>query len=818
MKLALRSLSKTPGFAAVAVLTLAFGIGANTALFSTFNTFVRQPLTLPQSDRLVRISVTNPALNFSSRYGSWPRYEFIRDHQKSFSGIAAASFASYPLTRQGADPEQLHALQISANFLPTLGVAPLRGRNFSREEDAVGGANVILLSYDCWQRYFGGRESILGENVRLGGTSYAVVGVLPPALNNLYERVMIYLPRPFEPQDISPQVVQSGGGYLDVTARLKEGVSVEQAAAELTTLGQGYRAAFPAYTDGKHDNVVKTLTEELVGNFRPTFRLLLAAVGLVMLIACANITALFFGRLSVRRREIAVRLSLGATRAQLVWQFLAESLVFSAAAGVLGIFFGWWALDLIQHVVMGAAGNGGVAGSLNTNPLPVGALRLDGPTLGFTLGLSTLTAIVVGCVPAMEASRTGVAEVLKDTARSTGGGVRGARFREVLIVGEVALSVVLLVGSALLLVSLSRLQRTQPGFEPRGVATAYVNIADTDRRYATGRQQMDFFAQLTARLENLPQVKSAAVGYNVPLAGYQARAGYVIGGQPVPPPAERARAWIDSVSEHYFATMGIPLREGRTFNVGDNEQAPGVCVVNESFARRLFPGESALGKILLRGAAAEIKCQIVGVVGDVKSAGLNEAPPDEIYLPFRQLPRSTGTLVVRTEGDPAALHTAMRAALASVDNTVALAFFTTMDSALGSSLIFQRITAWLTSAFAGVAFVLSTVGLYSVIAYAATQRTGEIGLRMALGAQRHEVVRLVLHSGLRLVAVGLVLGLGIAAGVGHLLSVLLYEVHPLNPLIYGAVVVLFAGVATLACLLPALRASRTDPLVALRSA
>jgi predicted permease len=813
---ALRQLTKSPGFTAIAILTLALGIGANTALFSTFNRFVLHPLTLPQSDRLVRLWVTDPATNYNSRYVSWPRYEFFRDHQLSFSNIAAAGFASYPLTRDGADPEQLNSLQVSANFFPTLGVTPLRGRNFTKEEDTAGGPDVAILSYECWQRFFGGRDSVVGENIRLSGTPYLVVGVLPPALSNPYNTVMVFVPRTFEPQDIAPQTVQNGGGYLDVTARLKDGVTFEQAAAEVKALAQNYDSAFPMHLDGKHDNVTKTFADELVGNFKATFYLLLAAVGLVMLIACANVAALSFGRLSTRRKEIAVRLALGATRGQLARQFLTESLIFSAAAGVLGVIFGWWALDLIQHVIVSAAGSNGVAGILGASPLPLGAnLTLDGPTLAFTVGISTFSALLVGCVPALEASRTGVAEVLQDTARNSAGGARGARFRSGLIIGEVALSVVLLVGSALLLVSLGRLQHTQPGFEPRGVATAYVSIADS--RYTTGPQQSDFFAQLVARLESLPQVKSAAIGYDVPLTGFQTRTTYVIGGQPVLPLGERARAWIDSVSEHYFTTMGIPLREGRFFAARDNDRASNVCIINESFAKHLFPGESALGKILLRGSGAEIRCEIIGVVGDVKASKLNESAPDEIYQPFRQLPRSTGTLVVRTDGDPAALQSAMRSALASVDGTVALTFFTTMDSALGSSLLFPRITAWLTGAFAGVALLLSAVGLYSVIAYAVTQRTNEIGLRMALGAQRAQVIRLILRGGLRLVALGLVVGLVGAAVVGRLMASLLYEVQRLDPLIYGGVAALFAVVATLACLLPALRASRIDPLIALRA-
>jgi predicted permease len=816
LKFALRQLRKSPGFTLIAVLTLALGIGANTALFSTFNTFVLHPLTLPHSDRLVRIWVSNPALNVNIRYVSWPRYEFIRDHQHSFSNIAAANFASYALTRNGADPEQLNSLQVSASFFPTLGVAPLRGRNFTREEDSAGGADVAILSYECWQHYFGGRDSVIGENIMLSGASYEVIGIMPPALSQPFNAVMIFVPRVFEPQDITPQSVQNGAGYVDVTARLKDGVTFEQATAELKMLAENYRAAFPAHVDGKHDSVLRTFAEELVGNFRSTFHLLLAAVGLVLLIACANVASLFLGRLSTRRKEIAVRVALGATRGQLVRQFLVESLVFSVAAGLLGVLFGYWMLDLIPQVVVGAGGKSGVAGVLGTYPLPTGTpLGLDGVTLAFTIGVSVLSALLVGCVPALEASRGGAAEALKETARSAAGGARGSRFRSGLIVAEVALSVVLLVGSALLIVSLLHLQRTQPGFAPRGVATAFINI--TGPRYSTESQQANFFAQLTARLEALPQVKSAAVGYDVPLTGFQASTTYAIGGRPAAPQAERQRSWLDRVSEHYFTTMGIPLREGRVFNERDNDTAPNVCIINQSFAKRLFPGESALGKLLLRGRDGEIKYEIVGVVGDVKSANLNEPAPDEMYVPFRQVPQSVGTLVVRTDGDPAALQSAMRSTLASLDSTVALAFFTTMDSTLSSSLIFPRITVWITGAFASVALLLSAVGLYSVLAYAVTQRTNEIGLRMALGAQREQVIALVLRSGLSLAAVGLVIGLATAVGAARLIRTLLFSVQPIDPLIYGAVTVLFAFIAILACFLPSLRASRIDPLIALRT-
>jgi predicted permease len=802
VKFALRSLFKSPGFTCVAVLTIALGIGANTALFSTFNTLVLHPLSFPRSDELVRIWASNTTLGLNAPALSWPRYEFIREHQKSFANLSAAAFTSYTLTRDGADPEQLNSLQVSATFFPTLGVQPIRGRNFAVEEDTAGGPNVALLSYECWQTKFGGRESLVGDNITLNGSSYTVVGILPPALGNPLGNVRLFTPRVYEANGLTTAQVQSGAGYIGVTARLKPGVSLEQARAEMKTLSDNYKTAYPARLDGRHDSTLTPFAEELVGNLKPTFYMLLAAVGFVLLIACANVASLFLGRLSARHKEIAVRLSMGATRSQLVRQFLGESFLFCAVAGALGLLLGWWALEAIQR--------------LSGNQIPPGVtLSLDVGALAFTVGISALAALLVGLVPALNASRTDVAEVLKDTARNAAGGTRGARFRSALIVVEVLLSVVLLVGSSLLLVSFVRLQKTPPGFEPRGVATSFLSIAGP--RYPTGPQQADFFGRLVERLEAHPQVKSAAVAIGAPLSGVQPRSPYAIGGRPVPSLPERPLAQLDIVSEHYFTAMGIPLREGRVFTTQDTEKSPTVVIINESFAKRLFPGESALGKILLRGREAEIKCEIVGIVGDVKSNGLNVRAPDEMYFPFRQIPRPLGTLIVRTGGDPVALQSVMRSTLASLDGTLPITVFATLESTVSQSLGFQRITAWLTGIFGAVALLLSAVGLYSVLAYAVTQRTSEIGVRMALGAQREQVIGLILRSGMRLVAIGLVLGLACAAGASRLISRLLYNVQPLDPLIYGGVAVLFVVVATLACLLPSLRASRIDPLVALRS-
>ncbi len=802
LRIAFRSLFKTPGFTVVAILTIAIGIGANTALFSTFNSIVLHPLSLPQSDRLVRIWATNTALGFNAPAVSWPRYQFIREHQTSFSDLAVSSFSGFAYTRDGGDPEQLNSFCVSASFFPTLGVQPIRGRNFTAEEDVAGGPPVVIVSHEFWQTRLGARESAIGETITLNGAPSTIVGILPPALSNPFGNVLLFVPRAFEANGITPLQVENGSGFLQLTARLKTGVTFDQAKSEIATLSKNYQAAFPARLDGKTESTVLTFAEELVGNLKPTFYMLLAAVGFVLLIACANVASLFLGRLSARQKEIAVRLSLGATRGQLMRQLLTESLIFSAAAGGLGILIGWWGLAAIQQ--------------LGADQLPAGlVLRIDRVALLLMVGLSALSALLIGFIPSFQAARADVATVLKDAARGAPGGARGSRFRSILIVGEVTLSVVLLILSGLLLLSFIRLQRTPPGFNPHGVATAFVSIPVG--RYKTAAQQSDFYAELVTRLEAQPRVKGAAFATGVPLSGFVPRFPFAILGRPVPPLPERSLANLDVVTEHYFKTLQIPLREGRLFTDQDRADAPGACVINEGLAKRLFPGESALGKVLLRGPKADNKFEIVGVVGDVKGNGLNSPPSDDVYFPLRQLTRPAGGLLVRTDGDPAALQAMIRSTVASLDNNQPISIFQTFDNLVEQSLGFQRITAQLTGVFAGVALLLSAVGLYSVLAYAVTQRTSEIGIRMALGAQKGQVINLILSQGMKLVGLGLIVGLGVAAAGTRLIRTLLFEVGPLDPVVFGGVSLLFALVAVAACLAPSLRASRVDPLVALRT-
>jgi predicted permease len=521
----------------------------------------------------------------------------------------------------------------------------------------------------------------------------------------------------------------------------------------------------------------------------------------VLLIACANVASLFLGRLTARVREVAVRQALGATRPQVIRQFLVESLVFSSVAGTLGVLLAVWALDAIQSVI-------------SSQLPPATTLTLNWRALVFTGAATAITALLVGVVPALQASRTELVETLKDSARGSSS-ERSGRFRAALIVGEVALSVVLLVGSALLLLSFIRLQRTPPGFEPKGAATAFVGVPAG--RYATPAQQAQFFVDVTARLRDQPQVSGAAAAIGLPMSGFNPRSPYSVGGRPVLPLPQRPLANLGIVSDDYFRVLRISFAEGRAFNAGDRLDAPGVCIVNESLAKRLFPGESPLGHMLLRGKDADLKAEIVGVIHDVKTNGLNSPAPDEIYFPVRQLPRPGMAIVARTDGDPAALQAVLRSTVAAVDNDQPISFFATLESNVAQSLGAQRIVASLTTVFAALALVLSAIGLYSVLAYAVSQRTSEIGIRMALGAQPGQVVGLVMRDGLRLVTVGLVAGLAAAAGAARLIETLLFGVRPLDPIVYGGVAGVFTLVAGLACLVPALRASRIDPLLALRA-
>jgi predicted permease len=800
VKTAIRALRKSPGFSAVAILTIAVGIGANTALFSVYDRLVLNPVTIPRPSSLLAIWASNPQTGLNAPALSWPRYEAIRDYSTSFSSVGISAFDNFSLTGNG-DPEQLNGLRVSASFLPTLGILPAVGRNFAADEDLPNGPAVCIITHELWQTRFGGRRTIVGERIMLNGQPWEIVGVLPPRFSPPFAQAQVLAPRVFEVGGLTPLQVQNGSGYAQPIARLKPGVSLQQAKSDLAAVGAGYRQRFATRLDANNMSEPLMFVASLVGNLEPTFYTLLGAVAFVLLIACANVASLFLSRLSTRLKEIAVRQSLGATRGQVVRQFLVESLVFSIVAGGLGVLVAVWALAAIEGLV-------------KTQLPPNTTLSLNWRALLFTGTVTLVTALLVGVAPAIQAARATLVDVLKDGARGSSG-ERGGRFRAALIVGEVALSVILLVGSSLLLISFIRLQRTAPGFEARGAATAFVGVPAS--RYPTAGQQAQFFDRVIERLMATPGVGDAAAVLGLPLSSFNPRSPYGVGGRPVLPLPQRPIANLASVSDNYFRLMRITLVEGRPFNASDREGSPGVCIINESFAKRLFPGESPIGKVMLRGPDAAIRSEIVGVIRDVKTNGLNVPAPDEMYYPMRQLGRPAMSVVARTDGDPAALQSIIRSAVASVDKEQPISLFTTLETNVAQSLGVQRIVASLTAVFAAIALLLSAIGLYSVLAYAVAQRTAEIGIRMALGAQRDQVVTLIMRGGLRLTLVGLAIGLAGAAAAARLIRSLLFDVQPLDPTVYAGAALLFLTVGTLACLLPSLRASRIDPLLALRA-
>jgi putative ABC transport system permease protein len=798
-RIAVRALRRSPGFTAIAMLTMAAAIGANTAMFSVFDRLILHAVEVPNPGSLVAIWFNNPQRNIQTPSSSIPRYEELRTYAKSFDSIGLSAFDSFTLTGSG-NATQLTGLRVSASFLPTLGVMPAQGRNFTPEEDTPNGPNVCIVSHEFWQTQFGGAQDLLGRNIDLNGVPFQVVGIMPPRLTVPFRQTQMFAPRVADVAGLTRVQIDAGATFAQPIARLKSGVSMEQAGAELVAFSKGYQERNPARVDAQNVSEPRGFVSTVVSGLEPAMYTLLGAVACVLLIAIANVSSLFLTRLLGRRKEIATRLSLGASRAAIMRQCVVESLVFSVTAGLLGIAVAVGALAILQSVV--------------ATQLPNTTLSLSWTALLFTASISTLSAVFVGLFPALQASRPDLVESLKDSARGSSS-ARGGRLRQILIVAEVALSVVLLVGAGLLLITFVRLQGTAPGFSPAGSASAFVSLPTT--QYTTPVQQSQFYEDVIERLRAQPGVTMAAVTISPPLSGFSPRTTYAIAGQPLPPLGQRPLVTLNIVSDDYFRMLEIPLKAGRAFGADDRNTSPRVCVVNETFAKRLFNGESPVGRSLRMGRDTLPPVEIVGVVQDVKSAGLNVPVPDEIYMPLRQLPRSGMNVVAKTAGDPSGMQAAIQAAVAAVDKTQAISFFATLDSTVSASLGQQQLLAMLTGIFAALALALALIGLYSVLAYLVTQRTNEIGIRMALGATQGQVVGLVMRNGMRLVAIGLAVGLIAAAGTSHLIQQLLFGVTPLSPLVYLSVASAFAVIAAAACVAPSLRASRIDPLRACRA-
>jgi predicted permease len=798
LRYAIRQLLKSPGFTFVAVLGLALGIGANVALFSVVNSIFLRPLPYRSPDQLVRLSSTNAANNLTRVGFSYPRFLEVQQHQQVFSDLALSVGNPFTLTGRG-DPEQLIGLLASAALLPTLGLQPVIGRNFSPDEDRPGGEHVVMIGHAVWQQRFNRDPSVLGQTLTLDGAPYTIIGVLPEAATAFpLNQLQVWVPRPAEVPFLAASQLNNGGYFFQAIARLRPGVSLEQASEAMNVIAAGYRSAHPGNVDAPSQIEVVRLLDDAVGAQRQSYLLLFGAVGCVLLIACANIANLLLARFAGRRREIAARFALGAGRGDVVGQLVTESMLVAVLGGVVGVLLAQWALSAL--VAFGA------------DVIPrVQEIRIDPFALGFSLLVTMITGLAIGLLPAVQASSVNVIEALKEASRGSVGS--GNRLRSSLLVAEVSLSLVVLIAAGLLLTSFARLQRVEPGFEPAGVFTA--QLALPIDRYPR-EKMIAFYEQLYQRLAALPNSTSAAWTDRLPLTGGQAPAPVAISGRPLPPMSERAQANRHLISPKYFSTLGIPLRAGRDFDERDNARVPHVVIVNETFARRFFPGEDPVGRTLITGMA-QLPSQIIGVVADVRSTSLNTPPEADYFLPSFQRPEPFTNLLVRTNVGAAAMTTVVRDALRVVDPDLPLLQPQALTTRIAQTVADRKLALMLLGGFAALALVLASLGVYSVMAHLVAFRTSEIGLRMALGAPPAAVMRMVLSHGRRLTLIGIAIGVAGALVVSKLMQQTLFEVDPADPIVYVALSVMLLVVAEAASWFPARRATRIDPVIALRA-
>ncbi|MBI3423516.1 MAG: ABC transporter permease [Acidobacteria bacterium] len=803
-----RMLRKQPFFTLVAVLTLALGIGANTAIFSVVNAVLLRPLPYAEADRLVVLWGNFLKLNIERLPAKAAEYVDYREQTQSFAQVAASASEDYNLTGAGQSDqlaERLAGTRVTANLFAMLDAQPSQGRAFNDNDTQPGHDNVVIISHDLWQQRFGGAANVVGQTLRLNEQNYTIVGVMPAGFQ--YPHASFRFGEPAElwtPLALTTeQVAQRQPPYfLNVLARLKSGVTLGQARAELGALAQRFESQQPGYrgpnnADGGWRITATPLLEEAVGRSRFALLMLLGAVAFVLLIACANVANLLLVRATVRQRELAIRAALGASRWQIVRQLLCESLLLATLGGAGGLLLAWWGVEALAK--------------LKLDNLPrVSETSLDWRVLGFTLLLTTLTGVLFGVLPAWQASRPNVQQILKE-----GGGAATRNrhwLRNALVVGEIALAMLLLVGAGLLLNSLIRVQRLKPGLDIDKLL--FVELALPRERYPDAQKINAFYQDLTQRVSALPGVEQASAGNLIPLSGTVTSDPFAIEGRQLdfnhPPHA----GW-QLVAPNFFRTLGIPLLRGRDFTSQDVNE---VAIINQTMARKYWPHEDPLGKRLSLGLprADNPWKTIIGIVADTPQRTLESAPGADWYLPLPTRTARTTRLFMRAAGDPAALIQAVRQQVWAVDKDQPIQAATTLRTFVVGSLAPRRFNTWLLGGFAALALLLAALGIYSVLSYAVTQRTREIGVRLALGAQAGDVVRLILKQGLALALLGIGLGLAGALAGTRVLQSLLFGVRTTDPLTYSAVAVVLLAVALLACVIPARRAARVDPLVALR--
>ncbi len=796
-----RVLLKNLGFTVVAVLTLAIGIGANTAIFSVVNAVLLRPL--PFRDPASLCMVTERLPTFPILGPSYLNFVDWRAQNHSFEDLAAARVTPFTLSGSG-EPERVQGQMASASLFPLLGVSAIQGHTFRPDEDRAGGPSVALISYGFWQTHFGGAADTIGKSLTLDNQPHTIVGILPPKFQ-LIQAADVLLP--LDPWAKKLPDDRSWHPGIIAVGRLKNGVSIQKARAEMDTIAKQLEAAYPVYDMGVGINVNR-VQDQLVQNVRPALLVLLGAVALVLLIACANIANLLLARATSRRREIAVRTAIGASRLQLLRQLLTESVLLAVAGGSAGIVLGWAGLSPLVR--------------LAGNSLPnLGLIGMDYRVLLFVCLTVMLAGILFGLGPALHTSRLDLRAALNEASRGSTIGSAQKRFRSLLVVTEIALAIVLLVGAGLLLRSFDRLQRVEPGFRAGNLLVADVPLSPQAYKVAPAR--MDFFDRLLQRSRALPGVTAAGAASFLPLSSGASQLHFNIQGRPPKSARDYLIIGYRPVSPHYLETLGIPLLHGRFLADGDTERAPFVVVVNQTMARQYFPNESPLGRRIQVGALPDAQTpwmEIVGVAGDVKQNLAADAPA-AVYLPYRQanslLDVFALSVVLRTAQDPRTEVAALRSVLHDLDPNQPLVKIRTMEENIASSVNEQRFRTLLLGIFAACALLLSVVGLYGLMMYSVTQRVPEIGIRITLGAQAHEIMGMIVGQGLRLALVGIVIGISGAFALSRVLSRFLYGVAATDPFTYIAVAALLLVVALLASYIPARRATRIDPMSALRS-
>jgi putative ABC transport system permease protein len=802
IRFACRQLLKSPGFTLLAVLTLAIGIGLNAAIFSLIDDLFLRGLPFKDASRIVHMTANAKDRGFSEIPVSAPRFMSYREGQPIFSDFAAENFAAFTLTGLG-DPVQVSGGRLTSNYFDLLGVRPVRGRLFRPDEEEK--ADVALVTEGFWKQRLGGDPDVIGRSITLDGTPHTIVGVLPNqpgawfGTNPVAE---VWTTKPFVIPGFTYERMMRGTGFLRVLGRLRPGLTLEQARAALPSLDQSYASAYANNIDRTATTSLKPITEDVTGNLRPAFATLFAAVTFVLLIACSNVANLLLARFSGRRREIALRVALGASRASVLRLFLLESLLVSAVAGIAGAFLASALVPLIPRM------------AAQFLPLdPNYGLTLSFPILGFMIALSIATGLIMGTYPAVQGSRVDLIDALKEGGRGATGSRRQQRFRAALVGAQVALSVALLAGAALLIASFVRLSRQDLGFDSAHLWVGFVTLPPAQYGDAAARQR---FAERTLdALGRAPGLESATLSGDIPLNGAGLTL-YARADKPVPPIDQRASAPGHDVAPGFFKTWGIPVLAGRDFDAHDLAGRQDVVLINDAGAKQVFPGENPIGKTLLVTSAGT-PAVIVGVVGDVRSQRVAQAPRMEFYRPWAQENFPFLTVTIRSSLEFGAVSREAQSALASVDPTIAVAQPQEMATIVARAMGQARLMMWLLGIFAVVALVLATVGVYGAIAYAVAQRTSEIGVRMAFGAERRQILRLVTDQGMRPVAFGLGAGLAAALALGRVIASQLYQTSAHSPLLLGGTVAMLALAALAACVIPARRASSIDPMDALRT-